>query len=70
MDKPNKLRTFSLDFHKLPLEYMTPQQPEVIRTVLVKIKQLQAAELAAVEAQQAVAQHYDKSRRKVGAANE
>lgn len=71
---PNELfpgnRPFSLDFHKLPLDYMVPQQPEVIRSALVRIKQLQVAELAAIEAQQAVAQVYDKSRRKAGATNE
>jgi len=62
---PNELfpgnRPFSLDFHKLPLDYMTPQQPEITRTVVRKIKQFQVAELAAYEAQQLMAKNYERA---------
>jgi len=62
---PNELfpgnRPFSLDFHKLPLDYMVPQQPEVTRTVTRKLKEFQIAELAAIEAQQAMAKNYERS---------
>ncbi|PKL47812.1 MAG: hypothetical protein CVV42_11765 [Candidatus Riflebacteria bacterium HGW-Riflebacteria-2] len=61
---PNELfpgnRPFSLNFHKLPLDYMIPQQPEVTRTAIRKIRQFQVAELAAFEAQQAMARNYEK----------
>jgi len=62
---PNELfpgnRPFSLDFHKLPLDYLTPQQPEITRTAGIKIKQFQVAELAAINAQQAMAKNYERS---------
>jgi len=71
---PNELfpgnRPFSLDFHKLPLDYMVPQQPEVTRTVLRKIKQFQVAELAAFEAQQSMAKNYERSQPNGGTSNE
>ncbi|EKD81987.1 MAG: hypothetical protein ACD_39C01534G0003 [uncultured bacterium] len=62
---PNELfpgnRPFSLDFHKLPVDYLEPQQPEVTRAAISQIRQLQIADLAALEAQQAMAKNYDKS---------
>lgn len=71
---PNELfpgnRPFSLDFHKLPMDYMTPQQPEVTRTVLRKIKQFQVAELAAIAAQQTMAKNYERSQPNDGTSNE
>lgn len=53
-------RPFSLDFHKLPTDFLTPQQPEIMRRALVKIRELNLAELAALEAQQAMANNYEK----------
>ncbi|PKL45639.1 MAG: hypothetical protein CVV41_01170 [Candidatus Riflebacteria bacterium HGW-Riflebacteria-1] len=71
---PNELfpgnRPFSLDFHKLPLDFMIPQQPEITRTAVTKIRQLQAAEFAAVEAQQAMAKNYDKPQSVIGGKGE
>ncbi|MBU1106327.1 MAG: hypothetical protein KKB51_06640 [Candidatus Riflebacteria bacterium] len=62
---PNELfpgnRPFSLDFHKMPVEYLVPPAPEVTRTSILRIRELKMAELEAIEAQQAMAKNYDKS---------
>lgn len=54
-------RPFSLDFHKLPLDFLVPQSPEITRTAIVKIRQLQIADFAALEAQQAMARNNEKA---------
>lgn len=46
---------FSLDFHKLPLEYLAPQAPEITRNSLALIKQLKEAEAKAFKEQQNIA---------------
>lgn len=62
---PNELfpgnRPFSLDFHKMPVDYLVPQAPEVTRTSILRIKELKVADLAAIEAQQAMAKNYDEN---------
>lgn len=50
-------RQFHLDFHQLPVEFLVPQPPEVIRMAITNIKQLQMADIAALEAQQAIARN-------------
>lgn len=59
-------RAFALDFHKLPLDYMVPQQPEITRTAILRIRELQIADLAAVEAQRAMAKNYEKTPKEEG----
>lgn len=54
-------QAFALDFHKLPLDYLVPQAPEVTRNGVAKIRQLKEADLKAVQEQQKIAEAESKS---------
>lgn len=48
-------QAFSLNFHKIPADYLVPQAPEVTRSALVRLKELKLADSQAIAEQQAVA---------------
>ncbi|MDD2997512.1 MAG: hypothetical protein PHV05_00545 [Candidatus Riflebacteria bacterium] len=47
-------KAFSLDFHKLPVEFLVPQPPETIRKAVTFIKMLKEADHKAFEIRQSV----------------
>ncbi len=52
---------FALDFHKLPVDYLVPQAPEVTRKAGSMIKQLKAADMAAIKEQQQISSNSPES---------
>ncbi len=52
-------KAFALDFHKLPVDYLVPQMPELTRNAAALIKRLKEADLKAIEEQQKIAASAD-----------